>query len=158
MRWKWGCGKSFMTHSGVYHHLCSSEECRRSLEEVERWIGVYLLVVLNDGTGHDSRKVTMETLGARERAVAQREELTKWLLEIGDPQKQAIALKVVATKYDVCKMLLDGQSLQEIKDQIAEDISKEQYEIRKAEIDAARERDVMNAIWETVDKLPSGLM
>lgn len=154
LKWDWGCGRKMETHFGIYPHVCNSYQCRNSLEDVERWIADYLGVVLSDVAKQARNDVAVDSSEARGRAVAQREELTKWLLEIKDPQKQSIALKVVATKYDVVQMLLDGELLQDIEDRITDDIAKELYAIRKAEIDEMRERDVVNALWETVDALP----
>lgn len=120
--------------------------------QVERWIADYLSAVLSS----DCNSV-VNSSEARAQAVAQREELTRWLLNISDQQKQAIALKVVA-KYDLVKMLLEGTPMGEIKEMIRKDIAREQYELTKRSMDEKRERDVMNALWEAVDGLPSGLI
>jgi len=89
----------------------------------------------------------------RASAVGVRAALVRWLLAMEDPKAQAIAFKVVAARYDVCALLLEGRSLLAIKQRIAKDIADEQKAMCMAERQR-QERDVVNALWDAVDTLP----
>ena len=148
--WHWGCGRRFATHLGASQHLCAADACRRSLAAVEAWVAAYLRTLVGAGPPPEARGAAAEHRdGAR--LVRDREDLTRWLRTIEEPRVQAVALRVVAAKYDVPALLLGGLGLRALKQSIAADIAAE----LSAEGEAAGGKDAVNALWETADELTS---
>jgi len=134
--WHWGCGRRFGTHAGASQHLSAADGCRRSLAAVECSVAAYLRVFV--GAAEPAGAVPLADLGAEARllrgaaeahvgarAVRDREALTRWLRTIEEPRAQAIALRVVAEKYDVAALLLQGLELRVLKQRIVADIAEE---------------------------------